>query len=161
MTDGSYTEVKEGRGTPHGGAFLDISYLPADRVQKKLPSMYHQFLELADVDITKGPMEVGPTTHYMMGGIRVEPDTAAALPPDSGRQGLLGGGSSTDRELGDTPSARGRMLPRRVVLRRNRHFMANRHCHAQRTAVVSPTSASLAASSRGARGGHADSRRRG
>jgi succinate dehydrogenase / fumarate reductase flavoprotein subunit len=76
-----YTEVKEGRGTPHGGAFLDISYLPAERVQKKLPSMYHQFLELADVDITKQPMEVGPTTHYIMGGIRVDPDTAAATVP--------------------------------------------------------------------------------
>ena len=58
--------------------FLDISYLPAERVIRKLPSMYHQFLELADVDITKGPMEIGPTTHYIMGGIRVEPDTGAA-----------------------------------------------------------------------------------
>jgi succinate dehydrogenase / fumarate reductase flavoprotein subunit len=76
-----YTEVKEGRGTPHGGAFLDISYLPAERVKRKLPSMYHQFLELADVDITKQPMEVGPTTHYMMGGVRVDPDTAAATVP--------------------------------------------------------------------------------
>jgi len=76
-----YTEVREGRGTPHGGAFLDISYLPAERVQKKLPSMYHQFLELADVDITKTPMEVGPTTHYIMGGLRVDPDTAAATVP--------------------------------------------------------------------------------
>ena len=76
-----YTEVKEGRGSPHGGAFLDISYLPADRVIRKLPSMYHQFLELADVDITKTPMEVGPTTHYMMGGLRVDPDTAAATVP--------------------------------------------------------------------------------
>ena len=55
-----YTEVREGRGTPHGGAFLDISYMPPDRVIKKLPSMYHQFMELADVDITKTPMEVGP-----------------------------------------------------------------------------------------------------
>src|SRR6184192_2689233 len=72
-----YTEVKEGRGTPHGGAFLDISYLPAERVKRKLPSMYHQFMELADVDITRQPMEVGPTMHYMMGGIRVEPDSAA------------------------------------------------------------------------------------
>jgi len=72
-----YTEVKEGRGTPHGGAFLDISYLPAERVKRKLPSMYHQFKELADVDITQTPMEVGPTTHYMMGGLRVDPDTAA------------------------------------------------------------------------------------
>jgi succinate dehydrogenase / fumarate reductase flavoprotein subunit len=76
-----YTEVREGRGSPHGGAFLDISYLPAERVKKKLPSMYHQFTELADVDITKTPMEVGPTTHYMMGGVRVDPDTAATTVP--------------------------------------------------------------------------------
>ncbi len=76
-----YTEVKEGRGSPHGGVFLDISYLPADRVRKKLPSMYTQFLELADVDITKQPMEVGPTGHYIMGGVRVEPDTGAATVP--------------------------------------------------------------------------------
>jgi len=76
-----YTEVKEGRGSPHGGVFLDISYLPAERVIRKLPSMYHQFVELADVDITKQPMEVGPTTHYMMGGVRAEPDTGAATVP--------------------------------------------------------------------------------
>ena len=76
-----YTEVREGRGTPHGGAFLDISYMPAERVKRKLPSMYHQFLELADVDITAQPMEVGPTTHYEMGGLRVDPDTAAATVP--------------------------------------------------------------------------------
>jgi len=72
-----YTEVKEGRGSPHGGAFLDISHLPAEYVKKKLPSMYHQFKDLADVDITAGPMEVGPTTHYIMGGVYVEPDTGA------------------------------------------------------------------------------------
>src|SRR5881296_1172086 len=76
-----YTEVKEGRGTPHGGAFLDISHKPADYVKKKLPSMYHQFLELADVDITKEPMEVGPTCHYMMGGIKVDAETAASTLP--------------------------------------------------------------------------------
>jgi succinate dehydrogenase / fumarate reductase flavoprotein subunit len=76
-----YTEVREGRGTEHGGAFLDISHKPADYVRRKLPSMYHQFLELADVDITKGPMEVGPTCHYMMGGIRVDAETAQASIP--------------------------------------------------------------------------------
>src|SRR5262249_28495123 len=76
-----YTEVKEGRGSPHGGVFLDISYLPAERVMRKLPSMYHQFLELADVDITRQPMEVGPTVHYLMGGLRVEPDTGAGTVP--------------------------------------------------------------------------------
>ena len=72
-------EVKEGRGSPHGGAFLDIaSRQPADYIQRKLPSMYHQFKELATLDITKEPMEVGPTTHYMMGGIKVDAGTAAS-----------------------------------------------------------------------------------
>jgi len=76
-----YTEVKGGRGTEHGGAYLDISHKPAEYVKKKLPSMYHQFKELADVDITKGPMEVGPTCHYVMGGIRVEAETAQSTLP--------------------------------------------------------------------------------
>jgi succinate dehydrogenase / fumarate reductase flavoprotein subunit len=76
-----YTEAKEGRGTEHGGAYLDISHKPAEYVKKKLPSMYLQFRELADVDITKGPMEVGPTCHYMMGGIRVEAETAQSNVP--------------------------------------------------------------------------------
>src|SRR5437016_2189282 len=76
-----YTEVREGRGSEHGGAFLDISHKPAEYVKQKLPSMYHQFKELADVDITKGPMEVGPTCHYMMGGIRVEAETAQTTLP--------------------------------------------------------------------------------
>jgi len=76
-----YTEVKEGRGTEHGGAYLDISQKPADYVIRKLPSMYHQFKELADVDITKGPMEVGPTCHYMMGGLRVDAETAETSVP--------------------------------------------------------------------------------
>jgi len=76
-----YTEVKEGRGSIHGGAYLDISHQPADYVKKKLPSMYHQFKELADVDITTGPMEVGPTCHYMMGGIRVDAETGQSTVP--------------------------------------------------------------------------------
>ena len=76
-----YTEVKEGRGSPHGGAFLDISHKPPEYVKRKLPSMYHQFKELADVDITKGPMEVGPTCHYVMGGIRVDAETGQSSVP--------------------------------------------------------------------------------
>jgi succinate dehydrogenase / fumarate reductase flavoprotein subunit len=76
-----YTEVKEGRGSEHGGAYLDISHKPAEYVKQKLPSMYHQFKELADVDITRQPMEVGPTCHYMMGGIDVEAETAQASLP--------------------------------------------------------------------------------
>ena len=76
-----YTEVREGRGTEHGGAYLDISHKRAEYVKRKLPSMYHQFRELADVDITQGPMEVGPTCHYMMGGIRVDAETAQTTVP--------------------------------------------------------------------------------
>jgi succinate dehydrogenase / fumarate reductase, flavoprotein subunit len=76
-----YTEVREGRGSPHGGAFLDISHKQAEYVKRKLPSMYHQFKELADVDITKGPMEVGPTCHYSMGGIRVDAETTQTAVP--------------------------------------------------------------------------------
>jgi succinate dehydrogenase / fumarate reductase flavoprotein subunit len=76
-----YTEVREGRGTEHGGAYLDISHKPAEYVKRKLPSMYHQFKELADVDITKEPMEVGPTCHYVMGGIRVDAETAQSTVP--------------------------------------------------------------------------------
>ena len=73
------TEVKAGRGSPRGGVFLDVSSrLPAEEIKRRLPSMWHQFKELADVDITKEPMEVGPTCHYVMGGVKVDPDTAAA-----------------------------------------------------------------------------------
>jgi succinate dehydrogenase / fumarate reductase flavoprotein subunit len=74
-------EIKEGRGSPHGGVFLDISWIKqrlpdaAEHIKRKLPSMYHQFKQLADIDITKEPMEVGPTTHYMMGGVRVDSET--------------------------------------------------------------------------------------
>ena len=85
-----YTEVQEGRGTPHGGVFLDVTHLPAATVRKKLPSMYDQFMELAGVDITKEPMEVGPTCHYFMGGMRVDADTGATTV-----DGLFGAGECT------------------------------------------------------------------
>jgi succinate dehydrogenase / fumarate reductase flavoprotein subunit len=95
-----YTEVREGRGTPHGGVFLDISYLPADHVRKKLPSMYDQFKELADVDITASPMEVGPTTHYVMGGIRVDPETGESTVPGLFAAGEVAGGMHGANRLG-------------------------------------------------------------
>jgi succinate dehydrogenase / fumarate reductase, flavoprotein subunit len=72
-----YKEVQAGRGTPHGGAWLDVRHLGAEKIKKKLPSMYEQFLRLADVDITTAPMEVAPTIHYAMGGLRVEAETGA------------------------------------------------------------------------------------
>ena len=74
-------EVRDGRGSPHGGVFLDIAWIKqrlpkgAEHIKRKLPSMYHQFKQLADIDITEEPMEVGPTTHYMMGGVNVHPET--------------------------------------------------------------------------------------
>jgi len=80
-------EVREGRGSPHGGVFLDISWIGSklpnagEHIKRKLPSMYHQFKQLADIDITKEPMEVGPTTHYVMGGIRVDGDTQMSTVP--------------------------------------------------------------------------------
>ena len=95
-----YTEVKEGRGTEHGGAYLDISHTPAEYVKRKLPSMYHQFLELADVDITKEPMEVGPTCHYMMGGVRVEAETAATTVPGLFAAGEVAAGLHGANRLG-------------------------------------------------------------
>src|SRR5262249_39329585 len=94
-------EVIEGRGTPHGGVFLDIaSHRTSEEIKKKLPGMYHQFKELADVDITKGPMEVGTTCHYMMGGVRVDPETQEATVPGLFAAGEVGGGLHGANRLG-------------------------------------------------------------
>jgi len=94
-------EVKAGRGSPHGGVFLDIaSRRPAEEILRKLPSMYHQFKELADVDITKEPMEVGPAQHYVMGGVEVDPDTAASSVPGLFAAGEVSGGMHGSNRLG-------------------------------------------------------------
>ncbi len=94
-------EVKAGRGSPHGGVFLDVSArLPAEEILRKLPSMHHQFKELADVDITKEPMEVGPTAHYVMGGVEVDPDTGAASVPGLFAVGEVSGGMHGSNRLG-------------------------------------------------------------
>ncbi|MHC5011712.1 MAG: fumarate reductase/succinate dehydrogenase flavoprotein subunit [Planctomycetota bacterium] len=94
-------EVEEGRGSPHGGVFLDIaSQQSADYIQRKLPSMYHQFKELANVDITKEPMEVGPTCHYAMGGVLVDAETAAATVPGLFAAGECAGGLHGANRLG-------------------------------------------------------------
>jgi succinate dehydrogenase flavoprotein subunit len=95
------SEVKAGRGSEHGGVFLDIaSRMPADEILRRLPSMHHQFKELADVDITKEPMEVGPTCHYVMGGVEVDPDTAAAAVPGLFAAGEVSGGMHGSNRLG-------------------------------------------------------------
>jgi succinate dehydrogenase / fumarate reductase flavoprotein subunit len=95
-----YIEVEEGRGSPHGGAFLDISHRGAEYVKKKLPSMYHQFMEFAEIDITKEPMEVFPTTHYMMGGVRVDADTTGSTVPGLFAAGEAAGGMHGANRLG-------------------------------------------------------------
>jgi succinate dehydrogenase / fumarate reductase flavoprotein subunit len=95
------SEVKAGRGSPHGGVFLDVSKrLDAETIKRRLPSMYHQFIELADVDITKEPMEVGPTCHYVMGGVRVDADTTAATIPGLFASGEAAGGMHGANRLG-------------------------------------------------------------
>jgi succinate dehydrogenase / fumarate reductase flavoprotein subunit len=94
-------EVKAGRGSPHGGVFLDIaSRLPAEEILRRLPSMYHQFKELADVDITKEPMEVGPAQHYVMGGVEVDPDSGESCVPGLFAAGEVSGGMHGSNRLG-------------------------------------------------------------
>src|SRR6187399_2174598 len=99
-------EVKAGRGSPHGGVFLDISWIKEklphaqEHIRKKLPSMYHQFKELADLDITREPMEVGPTTHYIMGGIRVNADTQESTIPGLFAAGECAAGINGANRLG-------------------------------------------------------------
>ena len=99
-------EVKEGRGSPHGGVFLDIAWIKeripnaAEHIKRKLPSMYHQFKQLADIDITQEPMEVGPTTHYMMGGVRVDADSQMSEVPGLFAAGECGAGLHGANRLG-------------------------------------------------------------
>src|SRR6266446_221332 len=99
-------EIKEGRGSPHGGVFLDISWIKqklpksAEYIKRKLPSMYHQFKQLADIDITEQAMEVGPTTHYIMGGVRVDPDTQMTRLPGLFAAGECAAGINGANRLG-------------------------------------------------------------
>ncbi|MGA8011435.1 MAG: FAD-dependent oxidoreductase [Candidatus Acidiferrales bacterium] len=130
-----YTEVKEGRGTPHGGAYLDISHKPAEYVKRKLPSMYHQFKELADVDITKGPMEVGPTCHYMMGGIRVDAETGQSSVKGLFAAGEAAGGLHGANRLG------GNSLSDLIVFGRRAGLAAAEH--AKKTAAPSLDNAQI------------------
>jgi succinate dehydrogenase / fumarate reductase flavoprotein subunit len=122
-----YTEVREGRGSPHGGAFLDITHKGAEYVRKKLPSMFDQFLELADVDITKEPMEVGPTAHYMMGGVRVDAETAASTVPGLYAAGEVAGGMHGANRLG------GNSLSDLLVFGRRAGAAAAEHARSQKS----------------------------
>ncbi|WEV25612.1 fumarate reductase/succinate dehydrogenase flavoprotein subunit [Streptomyces sp. 71268] len=116
-------EVKAGRGSPHGGVFLDVSTrMPAETIKRRLPSMHHQFKELADVDITAEPMEVGPTCHYVMGGVEVDPDTAAATGvPGLFAAGEVAGGMHGSNRLG------GNSLSDLLVFGRRAGLYAARH----------------------------------
>ncbi|PYU02520.1 MAG: fumarate reductase/succinate dehydrogenase flavoprotein subunit [Acidobacteria bacterium] len=125
-----YTEVREGRGTEHGGAYLDISHKPAEYVKRKLPSMYHQFLELADVDITKRPMEVGPTCHYMMGGIRVDAETAQSSLPGLFVAGEAAAGLHGANRLG------GNSLSDLLVFGRRAGLAAAKHANSVRASAI-------------------------
>jgi succinate dehydrogenase / fumarate reductase flavoprotein subunit len=115
-------EVREGRGSPHGGVFLDVaSQRTPEEIKRKLPGMYHQFKELADVDITKDPMEVGPTCHYTMGGVRVDAETQESCVPGLFAAGEVGGGMHGANRLG------GNSLSDLLVFgRRAGEFAANR-----------------------------------
>jgi succinate dehydrogenase / fumarate reductase flavoprotein subunit len=96
----NYTEVTEGRGSEHGGVYLDITHLGYDGIMKKLPTMHEQFLKLADIDIAREPMEVFPTVHYTMGGIKVDPETCATNVPGLFAAGECGGGLHGANRLG-------------------------------------------------------------
>jgi succinate dehydrogenase / fumarate reductase flavoprotein subunit len=126
------SEVKAGRGTPHGGVFLDIaSRRSAEYIRKRLPSMYHQFKELAEVDITAEAMEVGPTCHYVMGGVEVEPDTEAARVPGLFAAGEVAGGMHGSNRLG------GNSLSDLLVFGRRAGAAAAEHARGRHEAALS------------------------
>ena len=135
------SEVKAGRGTEHGGVFLDVSKrIPADVIKKRLPSMWHQFYELAGVDITKEAMEVGPTCHYVMGGVEVEPDTAAAVGvPGLFAAGEVAGGMHGSNRLG------GNSLSDLLVFGRRAGMGAAAYVKQNSTASVSDATVAAAA----------------
>ena len=130
------TEVKAGRGSPHGGVFLDIaSRRSAEDIKRRLPSMYHQFKELAEVDITQEPMEVGPTCHYVMGGVEVDPETQEASVSGLFAAGEVSGGMHGSNRLG------GNSLSDLLVFGKRAGTAAA--AHAKRTSAVAPTEADL------------------
>ncbi|WP_030713779.1 fumarate reductase/succinate dehydrogenase flavoprotein subunit [Streptomyces sp. NRRL F-2580] len=120
------SEVKAGRGSPHGGVFLDVSTrMPAEKIKRRLPSMYHQFKELADVDITAEPMEVGPTCHYVMGGIAVDSETAATVGvPGLFAAGEVAGGMHGSNRLGGNSLSDLLVFGRRAGLHAAEHATA-------------------------------------
>jgi succinate dehydrogenase / fumarate reductase, flavoprotein subunit len=133
-----HTEVAEGRGSPHGGAFLSIAHKPASFIMKKLPSMYSQFMDFAHVDITKEAMEVYPTTHYIMGGIRVEAETAATNVPGLFAAGEAAAGLHGANRLG------GNSLSDLLVFGRRAGAAAAAYAHDASRAVSDPAEIAIA-----------------
>jgi succinate dehydrogenase / fumarate reductase, flavoprotein subunit len=122
------SEVKAGRGSPHGGVFLDIaSRHDATYIQKRLPSMYHQFKELAEVDITQEAMEVGPTCHYVMGGVEVDPETAQSRVPGLYAAGEVAGGMHGSNRLGGNSLSDLLVFGKRAGAAAAQHGLAHRH----------------------------------
>jgi len=150
-------EIKEGRGSPHGGVFLDISWIgrrlpdAAAHIRKKLPSMYHQFKQLADIDITAAPMEVGPTTHYIMGGVRVDAETQMSTVPGLFAAGECAAGINGANRLG------GNSLSDLLVFGKRAGEFAAQHARERRPGPIDPrmieeaTTRALAAFERGPR----------
>jgi succinate dehydrogenase / fumarate reductase flavoprotein subunit len=143
-------EVKEGRGTEAGGVLLDIaSRLPAEQVRKRLPSMYHQFKELADVDITKQPMEVGPTCHYVMGGVEVDADTAEAAVPGLFAAGEVSGGMHGSNRLGGNSLSDLLVFGKRAGEYAAKFAQANPRIRVKATEIEAAVEAALAPLNRG------------
>ena len=137
-------EVKEGRGSPHGGVFLDIAWIKeripnaAEHIKRKLPSMYHQFKQLADIDITQEPMEVGPTTHYMMGGVRVDADSQMSDVPGLFAAGECGAGLHGANRLG------GNSLSDLLVFGKRAGDYAARYAQENSLGAINPDEVALA-----------------
>jgi succinate dehydrogenase / fumarate reductase, flavoprotein subunit len=137
-------EVKEGRGSPHGGVFLDIAWIKeripnaAEHIKRKLPSMYHQFKQLADIDITQEPMEVGPTTHYMMGGVRVDPDSQMSDVPGLFAAGECAAGLHGANRLG------GNSLSDLLVFGKRAGAYAARYAKENSLGAINPDQVALA-----------------
>ena len=137
-------EVKEGRGSPHGGVFLDIAWIEeripnaSEHIKRKLPSMYHQFKQLADIDITQEPMEVGPTTHYMMGGVRVDADSQMSDVPGLFAAGECGAGLHGANRLG------GNSLSDLLVFGKRAGEYAARYAKENSLGAINPNEVALA-----------------
>src|SRR5205085_5900743 len=152
-------EVREGRGTPHGGVWLDIAWIKQrlpnaeEVIKKKLPSMYHQFLKLADIDITKEPMEVGPTTHYMMGGVRVDAETQMSTVPGLFAAGECAAGLHGANRLGGNSLSDLLVFGQRAGLHAARFAKEHRGGHVNADQIAGAATSALRPFERDAQGG--------